>query len=461
MVSSFQGYLKNSGMDFVNIRQYVRIFSNFIIINTLAMKIIKRLFILVLMHGTHTFALTTGEQLKSLNSYWAYHGLNDGSEAEQRVFASDAELIRLHLQLVERSLRAGSAKTFSQEQWKQRLDLLDVLHAYWTAGIFPKNTGHLLRAPYFIDFQGTACAVGQLIICSGNAALANTISQEHNNGYISELALRYPQIQKWADAHGFALEELAWIQPCYAAPQESVDLRNPTCHNANNGYFFPDLSQIQGPGVLTKSFYKWQSNTWTPWQNICGQWLFDYLQSGKYKWEVADGANAVYTFTAELVAPPPATVTLIPSGNFSTCNGTITALAQGGVAPFKYNWNGTVVGTSVLTGVCEQSLTLYFYESGGWCSQTVQIETGAVSIKEVTLNKLYISPNPVRDVMQLNLDPAIRPDKEIAKIVNVQGQVVLEAELSRDISRIDLHQLPPGLYFLRLDHYRVQRFIKE
>lgn len=425
------------------------------------MKMIKTLLILILMSGMQIDAATIREQLNQLNTYWVYHRLTDTSADEQRLFASDAELIQLHLQLVEKTLRAGSAKALNEEQWKQRLHLLDVLHAYWTAGMFPKNTGHTLRTPYFIDLQGTACAVGQLIISSGGAALARQISQENNNGYISELANIYPRIGDWAAEHGFALEELAWIQPCYTIP-EIIDLRNPTCHNASNGYFFPDISQIQGQGVLTKSFYKWQNSAWVPWQNMCSQWAFNYLSAGQYKWVIQD-TNTVYTFTANLVAPPPATVTLVKSGNFSTCNGTVTASVQGGVQPFSYlwAWNGSGTATPVLTGVCEQSVTLAFYESGSWCGQYIKMEFTPVGTKEEALNKLYIVPNPVKDIMQLQIDPALRPVNCIAKVLNIQGQMVMEVCLDRDFHMIDFHQLPPGLYFLQLDRYKSQRFVKE
>ena len=78
---------------------------------------------------------------------------------------------------------------------------------------FPINSGHALRTPYFIDHNNTACAVGQMIIESGNDAIANWVRDQMNNAYLSEIPVG--AIDDWAREYGFTRNELAWIQPGY------------------------------------------------------------------------------------------------------------------------------------------------------------------------------------------------------------------------------------------------------
>lgn len=412
---------------------------------------------LFLVSNMNTFSLSILEQLSKVNSHWNYYHGADKLLREKRVFTSEQELIQLHLQLVEKTLRANHSKGLNEEQKRFRLQLLDVLHDYWVTGVFPKNTGHACRTPYFIDTYGTACAVGQLIISSGYSATANQISRESNNGYIHELTLNYPQLKEWANKHGFDIEELAWIQPCYAPPAETQGLHQPTCHNAGNGYFCPDFSQMQGP--LTKSFYRWADTGWVAWKTMCGHWLFDHLRAGKYKWEVKDSLDVTHTFSVELIAPPPATVTTLTSGSFNSCNGVITVSVEGGVSPFKYYWPGHTGTTSILTSVCEELVNLTFTEGGSLCPQFIKVQTGPVGLSENIAGGLRVSPNPVSDILQLRLDS--KPGHSVVRLLNIHGQSVLQEDLRSELTNIDLSQLPRGLYFLLVNNQKVQRIIKE
>lgn len=99
----------------------------------------------------------------------------------------------------------------------ERLDLLAALDRYADRGSFPRNEVVPYRNPVFIDPYGTACAVGQLIIESGHRDLAERISASMNLAYVLDMPSSplWPEIAAWAQQHGFAAEELAWIQPAY------------------------------------------------------------------------------------------------------------------------------------------------------------------------------------------------------------------------------------------------------
>ena len=128
-------------------------------------------------------------------------------------FTNEAERIATHLHLVAAYERSHVPEGLSAEATAQRTTLLDKLDAYADRGVFPQNDVLPVRNPVFIDPHGTACAVGQLMIESGNDGLAKRIQEEMNLAYVHDM--RRPDVQAWAGDHGFTEDELAWIQPGY------------------------------------------------------------------------------------------------------------------------------------------------------------------------------------------------------------------------------------------------------
>lgn len=151
-------------------------------------------------------------QLCRVNAEWK-SVTPDAALLRDTTFTDDAALIRTHLLLVEKNLRAASAAD-SNTRGLERAQLLDVLHTYALAGIFPKNTHHPdERRPYFIDDYGTHCAVGYLIMKSGHEDLAQKISADENYAYLRDITT--DGLNKWQISSGFTVKELAWIQPAY------------------------------------------------------------------------------------------------------------------------------------------------------------------------------------------------------------------------------------------------------
>ncbi|HMQ47631.1 MAG TPA: hypothetical protein PKA00_05780 [Saprospiraceae bacterium] len=153
--------------------------------------------------------------LYEVNKQWATQLPPTSALLEITQFKSDEARIQRHLQLVEQTLRERTALLEDGTLQANRLLLLDALHSYWQQGLFPKNTHHAQRQPYFVDDYNTACAVGQLLLVSGERELVNSIRQQNNYNYLADLLPRYPQLGTWAAAHGFSADELAWIQPAY------------------------------------------------------------------------------------------------------------------------------------------------------------------------------------------------------------------------------------------------------
>ncbi len=186
----------------------------------------KKLFTLLFAFILHSMAFAVGEieikpgennplidHLNTVNSLWSQVNTDNPLFAASASFVSDTERIGAHLLHVVALLRSTTHPEFDAASLSRRADLLNTLEIYARSNDFPVNTGHAYRIPYFIDYKGTPCAVGHLIIESGFASFAEKVKAEMNNAYL--LDMPYDEVPVWAAAHGFTVEELALIQPGY------------------------------------------------------------------------------------------------------------------------------------------------------------------------------------------------------------------------------------------------------
>jgi hypothetical protein len=152
-------------------------------------------------------------------------------DLSQSSFSNQDERIAFHLNNVMHELENNLPEDPAKAQIK--LKLIEELRTYTAQGIFPRNTLRLDTRPYFIDEFGNACAVGHLMIESGNEELALRIQEEHNNDFIPEIETT--GVIDWADEFGFSLEELALIQPpAYPPPNILTELGNGTNGTVNH-----------------------------------------------------------------------------------------------------------------------------------------------------------------------------------------------------------------------------------
>ena len=147
--------------------------------------------------------------------------------------AAETARIRTHLATVERALRARDVTQLTPAQRAARARNLDVLHQYWTTGVFPTNTDFPgERMPYFIDRYGVRCAMAYLIEQSGRGDLVARVAATNNNARIRELK-GDPELVAWLDENGLTAAEAARIQPQYGGPPP---LPAPPPPTASTGY---------------------------------------------------------------------------------------------------------------------------------------------------------------------------------------------------------------------------------
>jgi len=122
--------------------------------------------------------------------------------------------IRTHLEYVENLLRSKDVSKLSTDRKTKRNHLLNLLHEYWTKGVFPKNYDYAdQRKTCFIDKDGNICAVGYLSEQTTSRLVADDINLKHK--YEEFLAMNNSTVDNWVLTSGLTKEECAMIQPAY------------------------------------------------------------------------------------------------------------------------------------------------------------------------------------------------------------------------------------------------------
>ncbi len=125
--------------------------------------------------------------------------------------------IKTHLEFVENLLRKKNISNLPASEKIKRNHLLDLLHQYWTAGIFPRNYEYATeRKPCFIDKDARICAVGYLVEQTAGRQVAEQINSKHKYEKINEM--NDAAVAEWIANSGLTKEECAMIQPMYGAP---------------------------------------------------------------------------------------------------------------------------------------------------------------------------------------------------------------------------------------------------
>jgi hypothetical protein len=133
---------------------------------------------------------------------------------EPDAYTPELARIQSHLCYVEGLLRQQDVSHLNPAQQYKRSVALDLLHTYWTAGVFPVNYDYPgERKPCFIDRDGNICAVGYLVQETAGREVAEQINTQHQYDYIMDM--HEPVVNAWAGENGFTLEECAMIQPSY------------------------------------------------------------------------------------------------------------------------------------------------------------------------------------------------------------------------------------------------------
>jgi len=114
--------------------------------------------------------------------------------------------------------------------------------------------------------------------------------------------------------------------------------------------------------------------------------------------------------------------------------------------------------TSIDAGYLVKSDQLLYYNRGGTTCGTLKNPTPS-SVTELSKNttSITLSPNPA--ITELNISSST-PIQQLT-IINYIGQAVYEAIPNSDKSEVNMANLPPGMYFVKINGSEVRKFIKE
>lgn len=130
---------------------------------------------------------------------------------------ADAERARVaaHVAAGERAARTPGLANLDPLRALLRTLVLDELEDYHRRGVFPKNRDFPgERVPYFIDADGTRCAIAHLMEQSGAPSLVSRVAAERNHALVPAMA-DIQGVLAWLDAVGISVSEAARIQPTY------------------------------------------------------------------------------------------------------------------------------------------------------------------------------------------------------------------------------------------------------
>lgn len=138
-----------------------------------------------------------------------------GARSLERPLAADEQArVRAHLEGVLEDLRSSPPAGLDDARRAARAETLQWLAEYTDRGVFPHNHVTAETSPIFADPHGTPCAVGYLLLRSGETELVDDIVRTDNRVRVSGLA-GDERFERWLHQRGITLDEAARIQPLY------------------------------------------------------------------------------------------------------------------------------------------------------------------------------------------------------------------------------------------------------
>jgi hypothetical protein len=216
------------------------------------------------------------------------------------------------------------------------------------------------------------------------------------------------------------------------------------CNGGSSGALAIGLSGGKAP-------YRWT------WQNAQGQVLgldvrrLSNLRAAQYSLLVSDADNCSLFFTYTVTQPDPIRANLEvvqPKGDLA--NGSITAKPSGGTPPYRYRW-GNGASTSNLINIPRGTYFVTITDSRNCqTGESVLVQsTSTIDFARVAAARVF--PNPTSDALQweLQLHEAMPLELEL---LDLQGRLIWRRRLAAQlkwVEKIDLQELPSGIYILR------------
>ncbi|MEM9820768.1 MAG: CotH kinase family protein [Bacteroidota bacterium] len=198
------------------------------------------------------------------------------------------------------------------------------------------------------------------------------------------------------------------------------------------------------------------------WSNGASGNYLENLAAGIYTVAISDAEGCNLTTSIVIAEPETFSVdietTLASGGN----DGTATAVADGGTAPYTYQWN-TGAQSVFITDLVPATYTVTVTDANG-CTTVDEAIVSLTSTEEIALlNDLSILPNPADEYLMVEMN--LRQSTEVQlRMMDISGKVVRMAEQNGTLIyfNVDVRNLPAGTYILLADlaeHRLVRRIV--
>ena len=238
---------------------------------------------------------------------------------------------------------------------------------------------------------------------------------------------------------GYILQGLEVNAPDAPLSLMQADITPPSCYGSSDGYI-----DIEVTGGTMPYTYTWDMPS-------ADEDLLN-VPAGNYRLIVVD-SNILCKLDTVLHIPQPDSLTVniqvVPPSPGQN-DGTIIAVAKGGVLPYSYYWNTGQTGDT-LTGLALDDYELTVVD-GNFCSQTVWVTlmTSVHGAENLAFAKFLLYPNPNDGRFRLDVQAAIVSDLEVM-VFNPLGQTVFSKnteKMKEGTLYVDLGSQPPGLYLV-------------
>jgi len=247
------------------------------------------------------------------------------------------------------------------------------------------------------------------------------------------------------------------INPLPIVLVESIE---PPCYDSDHGYI-----QVTNSGVNETSQVIWTDG-------FEGE-IRDGLSAGEYEYVLTDVAGCSFSQTIELDQPD--SIRTYAEFNQTTCPNAWSGfvVAEGGTVPYQYQWDFFYEGETIpfqslddKAFTCIQSpmnihAKYQITDMHGCTKMGTQILPGIVGMADLEANLETFYPNPVQQILHLNLKSAIQK----LDLFDLSGRLIQTFALTESKTQeIDLSNLVSGFYLLSYkqgDEPVVKRFVKE
>jgi hypothetical protein len=197
------------------------------------------------------------------------------------------------------------------------------------------------------------------------------------------------------------------------------------------------IAVMGGTGQLK---FSWSNGKSTP--------AIGKLPNGIYSLEVTDANNCRYNAgEVEMFSESNLDIEVfVESASFGNNDGSISINLIDGIAPFSIEWGSDTLQGFTLNQLSPGEYQAVIKDSIGCLLDTMIIVNHLSSSKDLAMERTQAYPNPTNGVVYFK---NIRPNAPYS-LFNSLGYEIRQAHLEQYL--LDLHGLPPGIYFVTIPH---------